>query len=64
MSTSVPTTPDTDLSLNQMLQIMDVARAIREEQLTVDQQFQMEETRAKIRDRLIASARIPDVDPT
>ena len=41
-----------------MLQIMDVARAIREEQLTVDQQFQIEETRVKIRERLIASAKI------
>ena len=37
---------------------MDVARAIREEQLTVEQQFQIEETRAKIRERLIASAQV------
>lgn len=37
---------------------MDVARAIRDEQLTVEQQFQIEETRAKIRERLIASAQI------
>ena len=58
VSTPVPTSPDADLSLNQMLQIMDVARAIREEQLTVDQQFQIEETRVKIRERLIASAKI------
>ncbi len=58
MSTPVPTIPDADLSLNEMLQIMDVARAIREEQLTVDQQFQVEETRSKIRERLIASAKI------
>ena len=37
---------------------MDVARAIRDEQLTVEQQFQIEETRAKIRERLIASAEV------
>ena len=37
---------------------MDVARAIREEQLTVEQQFQIEVTRAKIRERLIASAQV------
>ncbi len=37
---------------------MDVARAIREEQLTVEQQFQIEETRARIRERLIASAQV------
>jgi Family of unknown function (DUF6384) len=57
---STPTAPSTDtqLSLHEMLQIMDVARAIREEQLTVDQQFQIEETRAKIRERLIASAQV------
>ncbi len=37
---------------------MDVARAVREEQLTVEQQFHIEETRAKIRERLIASAQV------
>lgn len=58
MNVAPPKTVDSDLSLNEMLQILDVARAIREEQLTVDQQFQIEETRAKIRDRLLASARV------
>jgi hypothetical protein len=58
VNTPVPTKPDENLSLHEMLQIMDVARAIREEQLTVEQQFQIEETRARIRDRLIASAKV------
>ena len=58
LSTPTPTSTDTHLSLHEMLQIMDVARAIREEQLTVEQQFQIEETRARIRERLIASAQV------
>ncbi len=58
VSTPTPTPTDTNLSLHEMLQIMDVARAIREEQLTVEQQFQIEETRARIRERLIASAQV------
>lgn len=58
MSLPAPTIPDANLSLNEMLQIMDVARAIKEEQLTVEQQFRIEETRAKIRERLIASAKV------
>ena len=59
VSTPTATTPSTEnLSLHEMLQIMDVARAIRDEQLTVEQQFQIEETRGKIRERLIASAQV------
>gem|GEM_PF-785066 len=58
VSIPAPPIPDANLSLNEMLQIMDVARAIQEEQLTVEQQFQIEETRAKIRERLIASAKV------
>lgn len=37
---------------------MDVARAIRDEQLTVEQQFRIDEVKARIRDRLLESARI------
>ncbi len=55
---AAPPVPTENLSLHEMLQIMDVARAIRDEQLTVEQQFQIEETRAKIRERLIASAQV------
>ena len=58
VSTPAPSIPDANLSLHEMLQIMDVARAIKEEQLTVEQQFRIEETRAKIRERLIASAKV------
>lgn len=38
-----------------MLQIMDVARAAREEQATVEQQFQQDELRSRIRERLVAA---------
>ena len=55
---ALPNTSSENLSLHEMLQIMDVARAIRDEQLTVEQQFQIEETRARIRERLIASAQV------
>ena len=58
MNSSAPPPTDADLSLHEMLQIMDVARAIREEQLTIEQQFQIEETRVRIRERLIASAQV------
>lgn len=45
-----------------MLQIMDVARAMRNERLTVEQQFSVEETRRALRDRLMASARVSGSD--
>lgn len=57
MSTSTPT-DDAQLSLTEMLRIMDVAREMREEQLTVAQQFQIDETKARIRDRLLESAKV------
>lgn len=55
---SAPPTSEAQLSLSEMLRIMDVAREMREEQLTVAQQFQIEETKARIRDRLLESAKV------
>ena len=57
VSTSTPTN-EAQLSLSEMLRIMDVAREMREEQLTVAQQFQIDETKARIRDRLLESAKV------
>lgn len=65
MSTAPPSS-ESQLSLTEMLRIMDVAREMREEQLTVSQQFQIDETKARIRDRLMESAKVTgdQVTPT
>ncbi len=52
---TAPLVPEEDLSLHEMLQIMDVARAVREEQVTVEQQFEIDAVRARIRERLVAA---------
>ncbi len=57
METSPPSAPE-DLSLHEMLQVMDVARTLRKEQQTVEQEFNREETVELLREKLLASAEI------
>jgi hypothetical protein len=45
-----------DLSLDETLRIMDVARALRRERDVAELQFNRAEIRARLRDRLLASA--------
>jgi hypothetical protein len=47
-----------DVSLGEMLRIMDVARTVRREREQVEQQFSQDELRARLRDRLLASSEI------
>ena len=47
-----------DVSLGEMLRIMDVARTLRQERETAQQQFHREEARALLRQRLKASTEI------
>jgi len=54
--------PAADLSLQEMLQIMDVARTFRNERISVEQQLSIGETRAAIREKLLASARVTGSD--
>ncbi len=58
MLSDTPTTAPEDLTLHEMLRIMDVARSLREEQETVEREFSREETIALIRERLLASSEI------
>ncbi|MEL6896052.1 MAG: DUF6384 family protein [Planctomycetota bacterium] len=50
--------PDQDLSLNEMLRVMDVAREIRQQRSTAERMFQQDDARAKIREKLMRSAAV------
>ncbi len=54
----MPTSAPEDLSLHEMLRIIDVARELHEAQDAVEREFSREETIALIRERLLASAEI------
>ncbi|MCA9025463.1 MAG: hypothetical protein KDA86_09650 [Planctomycetaceae bacterium] len=51
-----PQTIAHELSLHDMLRVMDIARALRKEQETVEREFNRVETSALLRDKLLASA--------
>ncbi len=53
-----PQTIPEELSLHEMLQVMDVARTLRKEQQTVEREFNRAETAALLREKLLASAEI------
>jgi len=50
--------PTVDLSLDETLRIMDVARTLRRERDIAEQQFNRDEIRARLRERLMASTEI------
>lgn len=62
--TTVPTaeeaaqTPTQQLTLEETLRIMDVATTLRKEQSLVEQQLNIEETKAMLRERLMAAAKV------
>lgn len=57
MNTTPQTAPE-DLSLHEMLRVMDVARTLRKEQETIEREFNRSETVAILREKLLASAEI------
>ena len=50
--------PTEELSLEEMLRIMDVASTLRKEQTLVEQQLNLEETKAMLRTRLLEAAEV------
>jgi len=52
------TAPPQQLSLEQTLRIMDVATTLRKEQAVVQQQLNIEETKAMLRERLLDAAKV------
>jgi hypothetical protein len=57
-SADAPTAPPQKLTLQQTLRIMDVATTLRKEQAIVEQQLNLEETKAMLRQRLLDAAKI------
>ena len=57
MNTTLPE-PSAEPDLHQMLRIMDVARTLRREREVVEQQFNIDQTKALLRQRLLASTEI------
>ncbi len=51
-------TPPEELTLEQTLRIMDVATTLRKEEAVVEQQLNLEETKAMLRKRLLEAAEI------
>jgi len=51
-------TPTQQLTLEETLRIMDVATTLRKEQSVVEQQLNIEETKAMLRERLLAAAQV------
>jgi len=51
-----PATPDADLSIAEMLRIMDVARTLRREREVVDWQLNLDQTKQELRQRLMGMA--------
>ena len=52
-------TPGADnLSLEEMLRVMDMARSVRDERAAVEREFNADETRALLREKLLASTKI------
>jgi hypothetical protein len=51
-----PVTPDADLSITEMLRIMDVARTFRREREVVDWQLNLDQTKQELRQRLLGMA--------
>ena len=49
-------TPDADLSIAEMLRIMDVARTFRREREVVDRQLSLDQTKQELRQRLLGMA--------
>lgn len=58
VATEVVEAPPEELTLEQTLRIMDVATTMRKEQAVVDQQLNIEETKALLRERLLAAAKV------
>ncbi|TVQ01589.1 MAG: hypothetical protein EA381_05085 [Planctomycetaceae bacterium] len=50
--------PGEDLSLNEMLRVMDVAREMRRNRVVAEEMFRRDEVRAELRDKLMRSAQI------
>lgn len=50
--------PPQKLSLEEMIRIMDVATALRKEQAVVEQQLNLGETKAMLRERLLEAAQV------
>ena len=57
-SAVVGTAPTQDLTIEETLRIMDVATTLRKEQALVEQQLNLEETKAMLRERLLAAAQV------
>ena len=57
-SAEAATAPPQKLTLEQTLRIMDVATMLRKEQAVVEQQLNLEETKAMLRERLLDAARV------
>lgn len=58
IATEVVEAPPEELTLEQTLRIMDVATTMRKEQAVVDQQLNIEETKAMLRERLLDAAKV------
>jgi len=50
--------PGEDLSLNEMLRVMDVAREMRRNRVVAEEMFRRDEVRAELRDKLMRTAQI------
>lgn len=50
--------PTEQLSLEEMIRIMDVATALRKEQAIVEQQLNIEDTKALLREKLLEAAQV------
>ena len=57
-ATSAAQAPPEQLSIDQTLRIMDVATTLRKEQALAEQQLNIEETKAMLRERLLAAAKV------
>jgi len=58
MAEDLSTTPEHELSLQEMLRVMDVARTLRKERETVALQFNQEQTRQMLRERMLQTSSI------
>lgn len=57
-SATAATAPPQELTLEETLRIMDVATTLRKEQAVVEQQLNIEQTKAMLRERLLAAAKV------
>ncbi len=56
--------PGQELSLEETLRVMDVARELRDQRQTAEKMFEREGVRAQLRDKLVRQARVLNEDVT